>query len=151
MERAVQQIPGSAADAVLVDGPHTPAGLTARHIQPIVKGDSKCFSIGAASILAKVTRDRIMVAAHAQWPHYGFAQHKGYGTKAHMAAVREHGPCPIHRLTFRPLPEIVARLGQENAQQQANLAPVANTDAGHVELTGKRPRQCDEPKARAAR
>jgi ribonuclease HII len=108
MEMAVSNLPGPKPRAVLVDGNQKPPGLDAEHVQAIVKGDSVCFSIAASSILAKVTRDRIMLEAHAQWPEYGFAAHKGYGTKAHMAAVRHLGPCPIHRLTFRPLPEIVA-------------------------------------------
>lgn len=139
MERAVLQIPGAAVDAALIDGPHAPPGVTARHVQPIVKGDGKCFSIGAASILAKVTRDRLMVEAHAKWPQYGFAQHKGYGTKAHMAAVRAHGPCPIHRLTFRPLPEIVAKLAeQENVQALAQRADARPQSADPSSRAGRR-------------
>lgn len=67
---------------------------------PIIKGDAKSQSIAAASILAKVTRDRIMYEMDDLYPEYGFASHKGYGTKAHMDAIREFGPCPIHRKTF---------------------------------------------------
>lgn len=66
----------------------------------IVKGDSKCASIAAASILAKVTRDRYMRDAAEEYPEYGFDRHKGYGTAAHYAALREHGPCEIHRPSF---------------------------------------------------
>ena len=66
----------------------------------IVKGDAKSISIGAASIIAKVTRDRIMLDMDAKYPEYGFAKHKGYGTKQHCEALREFGPCPIHRMTF---------------------------------------------------
>lgn len=66
----------------------------------IVDGDARCYSIAAASIIAKVTRDRIMVALDAQYPGYGFAQHKGYGTKAHYAALRRIGPCAAHRRSF---------------------------------------------------
>ena len=66
----------------------------------IIKGDSKCYSISAASILAKVTRDRIMRQWDEVYPQYGFAKHKGYGTKAHIEALKEYGPCPIHRKTF---------------------------------------------------
>jgi ribonuclease HII len=66
----------------------------------VIKGDAKCISIAAASILAKVTRDRIMEEMDALYPEYGFAGHKGYGTKAHIEAIREHGPCPIHRRSF---------------------------------------------------
>ena len=69
-------------------------------IRTIVKGDSLSASIAAASILAKVTRDRLMEQYDEQYPQYGFAVHKGYGTKRHYAALREYGPCPIHRQTF---------------------------------------------------
>ena len=70
---------------------------------PVVKGDSKVFCIAAASIVAKVTRDRIMRKAEDLWPGYGFAEHKGYGTASHMAAIRAKGASPIHRLTFAPM------------------------------------------------
>ncbi len=69
-------------------------------IVPIIKGDALSFSIGAASILAKVTRDRIMADMDREYPQYGFAAHKGYGTAAHIAAIREFGLCPIHRRSF---------------------------------------------------
>ena len=67
---------------------------------PIVKGDAKSVSIAAASIMAKVTRDRMMAEYDIAYPEYGFAKHKGYGTAAHIAAIREFGPCPIHRRSF---------------------------------------------------
>ena len=67
---------------------------------PIIKGDAKSLSIAAASILAKVTRDHMMAGYEEMFPGYGFAKHKGYGTAAHIAAIRELGPCPIHRRTF---------------------------------------------------
>lgn len=67
---------------------------------PIVKGDAKSVSIAAASIMAKVTRDRMMAEYDILFPQYGFAKHKGYGTAAHIAAIREYGPCPIHRRSF---------------------------------------------------
>lgn len=67
---------------------------------PIVKGDAKSVSIAAASILAKVTRDRMMEEYDAMWPEYGFAKHKGYGTAQHIAAMKAYGPCPIHRRSF---------------------------------------------------
>ena len=67
---------------------------------PIIKGDAKCYSIAAASIIAKVTRDRIMRQWHEVYPEYNFIQHKGYGTAAHIAAIKEHGLCPLHRLSF---------------------------------------------------
>ena len=66
----------------------------------VVKGDSKCADIAAASILAKVTRDRYMMELDKEYPMYGFAKHKGYGTKDHYAAIREHGMCPAHRPSF---------------------------------------------------
>ena len=93
---------------VLVDG--NPVQTLALPQTAIVKGDSKSFSIAAASILAKVSRDRLMCAYHEQWPDYGFAGHKGYGTAAHLAAIETHGPCPIHRLSFAPLRTAQAEL-----------------------------------------
>ncbi len=69
----------------------------------LVKGDARSYSIAAASVLAKVTRDRLMAEYDRQWPAYGFAEHKGYGTARHLAALAEHGPCPIHRRSFAPV------------------------------------------------
>ena len=69
----------------------------------IRKGDSKIFSIAAASIIAKVTRDRIMKRYHKKYPQYGFNKHKGYTTKLHRTMIKKHGPCKIHRMTFRPI------------------------------------------------
>ena len=69
----------------------------------IVKGDARSYSIAAASVLAKVTRDRLMLTYAAQFPEYGFAEHKGYGTARHLAAIAAHGPCPIHRRSFAPV------------------------------------------------
>ncbi len=77
----------------------------------IVKGDAKSASIAAASIIAKVRRDRLMDAYDKEYPEYGFAHHKGYGTAEHMKALREHGPCPIHRLSFEPVRSIAAEMG----------------------------------------
>jgi ribonuclease HII len=73
----------------------------------IVKGDSKSLSIAAASVLAKVTRDRIMEDYHKLYPQYEFHRHKGYGTKLHRALIEEHGPCPIHRSTFKGVSEFI--------------------------------------------
>ena len=67
----------------------------------VVKGDSKSLSVAAASIVAKVTRDRIMIAYDATYPEYGFVRHKGYGTPEHVEAIRLHGRCPLHRVSFR--------------------------------------------------
>lgn len=90
-----------APDYLLVDGlklPHPSIPCEA-----IIKGDAKSHSIAAASVLAKETRDKMMLEYHEQWPHYGFDRHKGYGTAAHLEAIRKHGPCPIHRKTFEPI------------------------------------------------
>ncbi len=91
----------------LVDG--LPVPILAFPQTAVVQGDGLSYSIAAASVLAKVSRDRQMERAHAQWPHYGFDKHKGYPTASHIAALRRHGPCPIHRRTFRPVREILAR------------------------------------------
>ncbi|MBQ4527665.1 MAG: ribonuclease HII [Clostridia bacterium] len=85
-------------DYVLIDG-NRAKGIEVAH-ETVVKGDSKSFSIAAASILAKVARDRYIEEADKIYPEYGFAGHKGYGTKAHLEAIAKYGPCPIHRLTF---------------------------------------------------
>lgn len=97
MQQAVEGL-YPAADYALVDGNRS-KGLTIPH-QCVVGGDAKSPSIAAASILAKVTRDRLMLEQDALYPAYGFAKHKGYGTKAHYQAILEHGPSPIHRMTF---------------------------------------------------
>jgi len=73
----------------------------------IIKGDALCLSIAAASIIAKVTRDRMMVQLHKQYPAYGFAQHKGYPTEAHLLALHEHGVTPLHRRSFAPVRELL--------------------------------------------
>lgn len=89
------QIPN--VEVVLIDG--NPLRIDPREIA-IVKGDAHCASIAAASILAKVTRDKLMEAYDEQYPGYGFASHKGYGSQDHIQAVKTLGPCPIHRLSF---------------------------------------------------
>lgn len=98
---AMPQLP----DYLLIDGfklphPTIPA-------QKIVGGDALSQSIAAASILAKVTRDRVMITYHQQWPQYSFQQHKGYPTSQHIEALKVHGPCPIHRRTFAPVKEVI--------------------------------------------
>lgn len=85
-------------DALVIDAVHIP-GLDLPQAS-VIKGDARCYSVAAASILAKVTRDRLMEEYDAQYPEYGFAAHKGYGTAAHIAALRKYGPCPIHRRSF---------------------------------------------------
>lgn len=86
---------------VLVDGNRLPP--LPMMAEAIIKGDSKVAAISAASILAKVTRDRWCDSYHAEFPVYGFEGHKGYGTAEHLAALREHGPCPQHRRSFAPV------------------------------------------------
>ncbi len=97
MERAIQAL-HPPADYALVDGNRS-AGITIPH-ETVIKGDGKSASIAAASILAKVSRDRYMIEMADRYPQYAFAQHKGYPTKLHYARLREFGPCPIHRQTF---------------------------------------------------
>ena len=97
MERAIAQLDPIPALA-LVDGSDKNA-LPVPSIK-VVKGDARCACIAAASILAKVTRDRLMLELDQAYPMYGFAKHKGYGTAAHYAALRQYGPCPHHRPAF---------------------------------------------------
>ncbi len=85
---------------LLVDGNRFKTSLRIP-FETIIKGDSKVFSIAAASVLAKTHRDDLMVAYGAQYPLYGFERHAGYATKAHVEAIRQHGRCPIHRLSFK--------------------------------------------------
>jgi len=105
MARAVQGL-RLAPQRVLVDGNRLPP--LSMPAQAIVRGDALVPAISAASILAKVQRDRWCAELHAQYPQYGFAQHKGYGTAAHLAALGAHGPCPQHRRSFRPVAELLA-------------------------------------------
>lgn len=97
MERAVSQL-SVKPEVLLIDGNREKDfGIP---VETIVKGDSRSASIAAASVLAKVTRDDYLLQMAQAYPQYGFEIHKGYGTKAHYAAIEEHGPCPIHRMTF---------------------------------------------------
>ncbi|MDT8857442.1 ribonuclease HII [Paracoccaceae bacterium Fryx2] len=105
MERAVAGLP-CVADHALIDGHLIPRGLTCR-ASALVKGDARCVSIAAASILAKVARDRIMVDLAQQHPGYGWAQNAGYPTKAHLAALQDLGVTPHHRRSFRPVHNIL--------------------------------------------
>lgn len=89
---------GIQPDVLVIDAVTIP-GMKIPEV-PIIKGDAKCLSVAAASILAKVTRDRMMEEYDRQYPEYGFARHKGYGTAEHIAALKEYGPCPIHRRSF---------------------------------------------------
>ncbi|SFB07603.1 RNase HII [Rhizobium sp. NFR07] len=101
MRRAVAGLCAPPA-LVLADGRDVPRGLTCRG-QAVIKGDSRSVSIAAASIIAKVTRDRMMARAGAVYPAYGFEKHAGYGTKQHRDGIDAHGPCSLHRMSFRPL------------------------------------------------
>jgi ribonuclease HII len=104
MRRAVEGLatpPGS----IIVDGLHCPA--VAMPARAIVKGDAKAPAISAASILAKVARDREMRRLHAQYPHYGFELHKGYGTALHRAALAMHGVSPVHRRSYAPIKKLL--------------------------------------------
>jgi ribonuclease HII len=100
MQRAVAGL-GRAPDDVWVDGNRCPNW--AWRSQAVVKGDDKVAAIAAASILAKTARDRFMCELHEDYPAYGFAQHMGYGTAAHLAALKAHGACPHHRRSFGPV------------------------------------------------
>jgi ribonuclease HII len=100
MRQAVQAL-DPAADFVLVDG--LPVECLGAHCRAVVDGDRLCFSIAAASIVAKVWRDRIMARLDELYPGYGFARHMGYGTPEHLAALEALGPCPVHRRSFSPL------------------------------------------------
>ena len=97
MEEAVAKL-SPQPDLALVDGNREP--VLSMPCETIVGGDGKCASIATASILAKVTRDRLMEELDRQYPEYGFAVHKGYGTRRHYEALRQYGPCPIHRQSF---------------------------------------------------
>lgn len=104
MQQAIKAL-DIAPDKILVDGNKTPDfGIEA---EAIVGGDSKIAAISAASILAKSARDELMVAMNQEFPAYGFAQHKGYGTKQHLAAIHEFGPCKHHRKTFAPVRQLL--------------------------------------------
>ncbi len=103
MARAVDGL-AAQVDYCLIDGLPVPA-FPYEH-EGIVKGDSKSLSIAAASIIAKVSRDRKMLQYAELYPEYGFEKHKGYGTKQHRAALDKHGPCPIHRHSFSPVAQL---------------------------------------------
>lgn len=105
MSRAVERLSLTPAE-VLVDGLHCPdIGL---HVRAIVGGDAKVAVISAASILAKTGRDAEMLRLHDRFPQYGFDRHKGYPTPAHLDALRRHGVCEVHRMTFAPVRRTIA-------------------------------------------
>ncbi len=117
MLRAVDDLM-SPPDFILVDGNSCPRFPC--HSKTIVKGDRKSLSIAAASVMAKVTRDRIMTELDKVHPEYGFAKHKGYGTPEHLDAIRNYGPCPIHRTFFEPI--------KSHFQSQLDLGDLSNED-----------------------
>ena len=132
MARAVRGLEVT-PDFLMIDGPY---GIPAASLmeddgrwavspaQRAVKGgDRLCFSIAAASIIAKVARDRMMVELDALYPEYGFASHKGYRSRRHSAALDRHGPCPVHRRSFRPVREACEQRGPASAEPVAAGLP----------------------------
>jgi len=110
MRRAVEQLV-PLPDYVLIDAVVLPGFKVPT--RPIIKGDSLSVSIAAASIIAKVTRDRLMARYHEIFPEYGFLSHKGYGTAEHLERLARHGPCSIHRRTFAPVQEVMSAATME--------------------------------------
>lgn len=106
MERAVQNL-GNKPDFCLIDGNETKERPNIGLLKNIIKGDSKSISIAAASILAKVFRDKLMNSIDADYPEYGFSAHKGYGTDLHGKSIKKHGILPIHRKSFAPIKELI--------------------------------------------
>jgi ribonuclease HII len=117
MERALALLT-PAADFLLLDALSLPSIRLPQ--RPVIKGDGLSVSIAAASIVAKVTRDRMMVEQHRRYPQYNFASHKGYSTPEHLHYLRMHGPCAIHRRTFAPVHDVTSE-GSGDAQPQAFL------------------------------
>jgi ribonuclease HII len=109
MRRAVCRLRVS-PELVLVDGRDQVPGIDLPQ-HAVIDGDARLLSVAAASIIAKVVRDRIMDRLDRVWPSYGFARHKGYGTPEHLEALRRHGPCPLHRYSFTPVCTVELPLG----------------------------------------
>ena len=128
MKRAVEGL-SVVPTLVKIDGNRCPT-LSIRS-EAVIGGDALVKSISAASILAKVTRDRMLLELHQTYPVYGFNAHAGYGTPQHLAALREHGPCEHHRRSFAPVREAHVRFGTGVSLPAAGLivAPAALTDA----------------------
>ena len=118
MRKAISQVTEKAEfDVVLVDGNHKIKGYMGKQ-EEVIKGDAKSLSIAAASIVAKVTRDRMMLEVDKEFPEYGFAKHKGYGTKLHREILLEKGPCKYHRKSF--LKKILGDETQEKISEGKN-------------------------------
>jgi ribonuclease HII len=116
MRRAIDQL-APPADYLLIDAVTLPGiGIPER---PIIKGDSLSLSIAAASIIAKVTRDRLMAEYHDMFPEYDFRSHKGYGTREHLQRLARHGPCSIHRQTFTPVREAILAVKRESSRRMS--------------------------------
>lgn len=118
MAEAVSQL-GETPKLVLVDGDKTPR--IPMSVRAIVKGDSKCLSIAAASIIAKVTRDRLMMDFARAYPGYGFERHKGYGTPEHQAAIAKLGVSALHRRSFRPVQLALGLVDEKASRRRAQL------------------------------
>jgi ribonuclease HII len=111
MRQALERL-GSSPDCVLVDGNRSPR--VPYRFQSVIDGDARSFSIACASVVAKVTRDRMMDVLDGQYPQYGFAKHKGYGTREHAEALKKHGPCRIHRKSFEPVKKTMEELARSS-------------------------------------
>ena len=122
MRRAVEAL-SRAPDFTLIDGIDCPPGLRCR-VRAIVGGDARSLSIAAASIVAKVARDRMMVRLAARFPDYGFARHVGYGTGFHLEAIARLGPTPFHRLSFAPLRREAARAAAAVLEAEAPIVAI---------------------------
>jgi ribonuclease HII len=137
MQHAVADLQCRAASAhsvdfVLLDG--LPYGSGPWPYEAIVKGDSRSFSIAAASIIAKETRDRLMIEYSEQFPSYGFAQHKGYPSPQHLRALAEHGPCEIHRRSYAPVQRVLAEASKNRSSKNSGLKADQVSPGGNVLL-----------------
>ncbi len=106
MRKAIARLSPKEKSIVLIDGPHKIKGVNLEQI-PVIKGDRKVFAIACASVIAKVTRDRMMKRYAKKYPVYGFEKHKGYSTELHRAQLAQHGICPIHRRSFAPIAKLL--------------------------------------------
>ncbi len=115
-----------APERLLIDGNHCP--ILEIPARAVVRGDAKVPAIGAASIIAKTTRDSMMLDLHRRFPAYGFDRHKGYGTAAHLRALERHGATEAHRRGFRPVRQITADAEENRCRQQQLLDPLDQAD-----------------------
>lgn len=130
MRRALHAL-RPAAELARIDGNRLPADLPCA-AEAVVGGDALYPEIMAASILAKVARDRVMLALHQRWPQYGFDRHKGYPSPAHLAALHEHGPCPQHRRSYAPVRRALQARAEQSPEQ--TQMPSTSVDAGPSDL-----------------